>query len=122
MIGAVQLRLSNGTESPVFLAKDETDADLVSFNVNDYSKIKSIKATLLNDKNSVHKIAFAGSDGSEISKVETGDYDGYGPDFKLDPNEEIIGVYGTKNNDAFFYNIGFIVWTPPKVVESTTVS
>ena len=43
--GAFQLILSNGTSSPVFTAKGETDQDLKSMNINDFSSIKSIKGT-----------------------------------------------------------------------------
>ena len=38
----------------------------------------------------------------------------YGPEFVLNASEEIIGIYGEKNDDIY-KQLGFIVWTPPQI-------
>jgi hypothetical protein len=33
----------------------------------------------------------------------------------FDESEEIIGVFGTKEQNNFVYQLGFIVWKPPRI-------
>jgi hypothetical protein len=61
------------------------------------------------------KICFSTKDGSEIAKHEEYTLP-YGPEFVLEDDEEIIGVYGASaNDDNVIYNLGFIVWKPPAI-------
>ena len=55
------------------------------------------------------------SEGTEITKAEPSDKKPYGPEFVLDESEEIIGIYGTKDRKNYFYQLGFIVWKPPRI-------
>ena len=59
-------------------------------------------------------IHFYDKNGTEISKIESEKKD-FAPDVLIEDDEEIIGVYGTKNQDSSgdFFSIGFIVWKPP---------
>jgi len=79
---------------------------------NDYSIVKRVKGNLTYV---LTKICFSKKDGSEIAKHE--EYtEPYGPEFVLEDDEEIIGVYGASSDlDDVIYNLGFIVWNPPVI-------
>jgi hypothetical protein len=77
--------------------------------------IKRIKGSELNNNFGLHKLSFGEKDGSEVAKVELWNARPYGPEFVLADDEEIIGVYGTKEFDNYGVALGFIVWKPPKV-------
>ncbi len=61
------------------------------------------------------RLCFSKMDGSEITKVEfnTSAYP-YGQETVLAADEEIIGIHGKKGNGSGIYQLGFIVWKPPK--------
>ena len=84
-----------------------------SFGIKDFSIVKRVKGS---DSSYVPgKISFSKKDGSEIAKAEGGD-NHYGPEFVLEDDEEIIGVYGASADlDDAIYNLGFIVWKPPTI-------
>ena len=73
--------------------------------------VKRIKGT---DKNWLERISFAKADGTEIKKVEIKASYPYGPEVELSADEEIIGVFGNKDSSNIIFNMGFIVWKPPK--------
>ena len=114
--GAFQLILSNGKSSPVFTSNGQDATNLQSFAVTDYSMVKRIKGSELNNSGyPLHKISFGKKDGSEITKVELSTYEVYGTDFVLADEEEIIGIFGTNNVTEYIDQLGFIVWKPPKI-------
>jgi hypothetical protein len=58
-------------------------------------------------------LSFGKKDGSQITKVEYSSYP-LGPETLIADDEEIIGIYGTKEFDVYCVALGFIVWKPPK--------
>ena len=57
---------------------------------------------------------FSKKDGTQIAKVEMEAGYKYGPEFEIGDSEEIIGIYGWKS-DNYYSQLGFIVWTPPRL-------
>ena len=82
--------------------------------ISDFAAVKRVKGTVLTAGLSLHKLTFSKKDGTEIAKVELIDQSGYGTEFVLDDSEEIIGIFGTKDPKADLYQLGFIVWKPPR--------
>ncbi len=77
--------------------------------------MKRIKGCQLDGGHDVCKLSFSEKDGSELAKVEVGNNGkSYGPESVLNDDEEIIGMFGTKDCANFFDQLGFIVWKPPK--------
>ena len=77
--------------------------------------MKKIKGCQLDGGQDVCKLSFSKKDGSELAKVEVGNNGkSYGPESVLNDDEEIIGMFGTKDWANFFDQLGFIVWKPPK--------
>ena len=103
--------MSNGCHSPVFLGKTQNAYNLKEVKIT--PKVKMIRGTVVGVK-CVRSTYFLGKDGTEISKIAPGNAP-FAPDQILEDEEEIIGVYGTKNvnNDGEFPSLGFIVWKPP---------
>jgi hypothetical protein len=93
--GGFQVVLSNGVCSPVFTGKGENDQNMQSVNIQDYAIVKRVNGS---KGSAIHKLSFKKKDGTEITKVETG-WDGnpYGEDSVIADDEEIIGVFGTKD-------------------------
>ena len=88
--------LSNGTSSPVLAAKGENDQNMQSFNIPDYAMVKRVNGSKGNG--SIHKFSFKKKDGTEITKIETpANWDPYGQESVIADDEEIIGVFGTKD-------------------------
>ena len=88
--------LSNGVCSPVFTGKGENDQNMQSVNIQDYAIVKRVNGSKVG--NSIHKLSFKKKDGTEITKVETGwNANPYGEDSVIADDEEIIGVFGTKD-------------------------
>ena len=54
----------------------------------------------MNKSNGIHKLSFGTKDGAEIAKVELCQESPYGPEVVLIANEQIIGLYGTKDVEA----------------------
>ena len=52
---------------------------------------------------------FLDSDNNTIAFYDPEDYAGKIKQYEIAKNEEIIGVYGNKNNGKAFKNFGFIV-------------
>ena len=95
VFGAFQVVLSNGSCSPVFAAQGENEQNMQSVNIQDYSIVKRVNGSY---GTAIHKLSFKKKDGNEITKVETGwkaNY--YYSDSVIADDEEIIGVYGTKD-------------------------
>ncbi len=88
--------MSNGFSSPFFTANGINDQGLQSFDIKDYSTVKRVKGSKLSGS-VIHKISFSKQDGTEISQVELLNVQPYGPECYLADDEEIIGVYGTKD-------------------------
>ena len=57
---------------------------------------------------------FQDKNGTDIAKIVASG-NSFAPDQILEDDEEIIGVYGTKDqrSDGIFDSMGFIVWKPP---------
>ena len=109
--GAFQVILSNGMASPVFNCGPKDGQAMQSFNVTDYSLVKRVNGT--SNSHSIRCLMFSKKDGNQIDKVETTlAVQPYGSEFVIGDSEEIIGIYGQKDHEVFF-NLGFIVWTPP---------
>jgi hypothetical protein len=107
-IGAIQLTLSNGQKSPVFLAKDQQAGVMETRDVN--FDIKKIRGTY--HSNHLSQVHFHNADDTKVVKVETMEYT-FGPDQQLNPGEYIVGIYGGKNREYIFNSIGFLVWKQP---------
>ena len=107
--------LSNG-KSKVFTGNDgENDQDMKQFDISDFSKVKRINGTKHTSSNTIHKLKFCKSDGTEITAVELGSAQPYGEEFVLACDEEIIGMFGTKDKDNLIWTLGFIAWKPPRI-------
>ena len=107
--GGIQVILSNGVASPLFLAKDQNSDNLQEIKINsDNTQIRgTYNSTILL---SVH---FLAKNGGEISKILP-NTSTTNIDIDLAEGEEIIGVYGIKDQAQYFWSLGFIVWKPPK--------
>ena len=93
--GAFQVVLSNGTSSPVFTGLGENDQNMQSVIVQDYAMVKRVNGST---GSYIHKLIFKKKDGTEITKVETPwNADPYGQESVIADDEEIIGVFGTKD-------------------------
>ena len=55
-------------------------------------------------------------DGQVLQKMAANNEDIYATEQYLAKEEEIIGVYGTKDYEGYGHlsSLGFIVWVPPK--------
>ena len=112
LFGAFQVILSNGVSSPVFSTTDTNDSEMRSFNIPNYSLVKRVNGT--EKGNWLRCLSFNKKDGTELTKVETQTGKPIGPEFVIADSEEIIGIYGWKNDEAYS-NLGFIVWQPPRL-------
>jgi hypothetical protein len=63
----------------------------------------------------IHKLSFSKKDGTNITEVSFCDVTFFGPELILSDDEEIIGVFGTKDKDDRIFQLGFIVWKPPLI-------
>jgi hypothetical protein len=61
------------------------------------------------------QLSFLKKDGIQIAEVKLGSVTQYGPETMLADDEEIIGIFGTKNATDFVTNLGFIIWKPPRL-------
>jgi hypothetical protein len=110
-ICGVQVVMGNGQHSPVFLGKTQHESKMKDCVLN--PTIRSVKGTQAGDF--PRQVVFFDEDGLVVSSIKTKDVE-LGPETKLLPGEEVIGVYGHKNTDGNgdFHSIGIIVWIPPK--------
>ena len=114
--GGFQLILSNGKWSPMFTSLNQNEKNFETFAIADYSLVKRIKGSILsNDNYQLHKLSFSKSDGSETTKLEFRDGRPYAPESVLTDDEEIIGIFGTRECTEYLDQLGFIVWKPPKI-------
>ena len=79
--------------------------------VPDYSLVKRVNGT--KQGYTLTCLIFSKKDGSQIAKVETLSGFPYDTEIVIADSEEIIGIYGWKNGD-YVYQLGFLVWTPPR--------
>ena len=68
-----------------------------SFAIPDFADVKRINGKILNDEWGLIKLCFSKKDGSEITKVELNNIRPYGQETVIADDEEIIGIYGTKD-------------------------
>ena len=110
--GAIQVVLSNGVESPVFLGKTQTAQDMIEVPIT--PAIRKIRGSINNYW--LFQVIFQSKEGQELQKMESYAHNKFASDQLLADGEEIIGVYGTKDQHAngYFSSLGFIVWVPPK--------
>jgi hypothetical protein len=94
----------------VFTATGQDAQGLQSFAIPDYSQVKRINGTAYSWW--LGRLSFGKKDGSRITQVEFNSFD-LEPETEIADDEEIIGVYGTK--ELYSIPIGFIVWKPPKL-------
>jgi hypothetical protein len=109
-IAAVQIVLSNGKNSPVFLGKNQTEDGMNEMVLD--SRVRKLQGT----KGAWPcQLTLFDKDDAVISKIELNN-NNLGEKQVLKEGEEIIGMYGHKNSDGdgVFHTLGFIVWTPPK--------
>ena len=100
---------TNDFKSPLFLAGGITADNLKQLRFDEKKSIKTIHGDA-SDK-LIRKLFLKDKDKNDITKIEASN-DNAGQEIQLEEGEEIIGIYGNKNNDNCFYNLGFIVWTP----------
>ena len=95
----------------MFTAKGINDQNLLTFAIPDYSVVKVLKGTEqgANSGNWLHKLKFKDIDRKTITKVEPADKKPYA-EIIIDNSEKIIGIYGTKDQDSWINQLGFIVW------------
>ena len=110
--GGFQLILSDGTSSPVFTATGQDAQGLQTVAVPDFSLVKRINGT--NQTDWICILSFGKKDGTEITKLQLSS-SSHGPEIVLADDEEIIGIYGSKEVSTLFSQLGFIVWKPPKL-------
>ena len=72
-----------------------------SFNIPDYAMVKRVNGS---KDNPIHKLSFKKKDGTEITKVETTTVHNnpYGQESVIADDEEIIGIFGTKDTHSLF--------------------
>ena len=76
--------------------------------------MKRVNGTKVYDSDYLCCVIFGKKNCAEITKVETLTGKPYGPEFVLKDSEEIIGIYGYKDDD-YYWQLGFIAWTPPQL-------
>ena len=104
--------LSNGRESPLFLAKRQHRIHLRKTDFKKNMTVAKVRGT--NNKSKyVVSIHFEDKDGNEIASLIPSHIYPLA-EHKLEEGEELIGVYGNKDHFEYFANLGFIVWRPPK--------
>ncbi len=91
------------------MAKDITGENLQQVRFDE----KKVIRTIYGDDSSryMKKIFLKDKDNIEIAKIEVLN-DNPGQEMQLNEGEEIIGIYGHKDSENVFKNLGFIVWTP----------
>jgi hypothetical protein len=88
----------------VFTATGHDDRGLKSFDIPDYSLVKRINGTEQNYWRGADLLglSFAKNDGTEITKISIF-HTTFGKEAVLSDDEEIIGIYGTKEvSDIYF--------------------
>ena len=110
--GAIQVVLSNGVESPVILGKTQTAQDMIEVPIT--PAIKKIRGSI--NSNWLYQIIFQSKEGQELQRMESTANNQFASDQVLAEGQEILGVYGTKDQhgNGYFSSLGFIVWVPPK--------
>ena len=113
-MNAIQVVFSNGVASPVFASRGVDSTNLISVNLNS-QQIKKIRGGEY-ATHGISLIFFQDKEGKELASIKTWDIT-FAPDQLLNDDEEILGIYGSKDvsaGDNRFASIGFIVWKPPK--------
>ena len=117
VIGGIQMVLTNGQISPLYLTKESSDKNLERLDV-DFAKVRRLRGT--SNQYWVSQLHFLDGAGQELAKIQSYAQQ-FGADLDLAEGEEIIGIYGTRNaHNQYFATIGFIVWRPPRLVESVS--
>ena len=90
-IGALQVILSNGQTSPVFLCLKQVQKNLQRVNLT--APVKTIRGTYSGTH--VSYIFFHDVNNKQVAEINTGYKSNFAPDCVLNEGEVIIGVYGT---------------------------
>ena len=93
-IGAFQVIMSNGCNSPVFSSKEMNADNLQEVKIT--PQVKKIRGTTNMGGKYAKNIYFQAKDGTEISRIVAYETE-LAPDQILEEDEEIIGIYGTKD-------------------------
>lgn len=113
VMGGIQLIMSNGKSSPLFLTKVQTDKNFDKVDV-DFSKVRRVRGT--SNSYWISQLQFQTEEGAEVALVKSYEQEWAGVQ-QLDEGEEIIGIYGTRfghTQDNYMGTVGFIVWKAPK--------
>ncbi len=97
-IGGIRLVLSNGQKSPDFFARGESENKMLKCDIP--YQVKRINGT--DDKDLVCKINFFGAEKTQKSKIYASNSE-VSDDLYLENNENIIGIYGIKEEFRGFY-------------------
>jgi len=108
--GALRVLYSGDNQSPVLCAVNQNESNLQTCLV-DCSKVKRIQGSI-KGLSYVHRVLFFDEKNVNVATLKVGDDKGLAPEQMIEPMEEIIGVYGTKDKNTCIYSLGFIVWTP----------
>jgi hypothetical protein len=110
-ISALQVKLTNGVESPVFTANDEDPYNLEEFVMpKDVAKVRGT-----NREMPTLCMIFMDNTGKELGRMETYEDDSLGPVHDLLEGESIIGFYCDRGWGTGFNMIGLIVRSAPNV-------
>lgn len=110
-IAGIQVIMSNGKTSDLFLAKHAKANNIERININPDQVVKKIKAQQGMNSN-VNDVYFFDSKNALITQMVASHGGGYDT-ITFGEGEELLGVYGTKNRMYdHFDTLGFIVWQP----------
>jgi len=115
-IAGIQVILSSGKTSDLFLAKNAKADNIERININPDQVVKKIKAQQGMNSN-VNDVYFFDSKDALITQMVASHGGGYDT-VTFGEGEELLGVYGTKNRIYdHFDTLGFIVWKPSGFME-----
>jgi hypothetical protein len=75
--------------------------------------VKRVKGSRQGDY--LRQLSFGRKDGTQIAEIKLESANQYGPETVLDDDEEIIGVFGTRNLENYISQLGFLIWKPPRL-------
>ena len=107
-LSSVKVNLSNGQSSPVFENSDHHPhhfAKTITFDPN--TPIRAVSARDIKDYTG--NIKFLDSRENELYSYNPGSWRSKTVTHQIAENEELIGVYGVKDKEAYLTSFGFIV-------------
>jgi len=116
-IWSLRMSMAGDRESPVFGTKNMIDKHL---HIHPDDEITSIRMLESSDKKYLNAIEFHGHHGKSdqpseeklLYSIPGADFTGTWHTHKLNPGEQILGLYGWLNSAPNIRGVGFIVWTP----------